>query len=177
MIIKSKSYKTIKSFKTVTLYILRESEQDQSFVVTRFVKGNPQDIEALEKQFIENEKYRIHKRKNSVRLYMDIISFHADDKNKLRNEDLQKIAEHYIELRAPKSIAVATVHRHEKEHVHLHICFSGIAYRTGKSIRISKSDFTHKVKIPMEEFQKQHFPQLQKSIIDHHRSVRKKKSR
>lgn len=169
MIIKSKSYKTPRSFTTVLGYILRETEMDQSFMLTKYVKGRDFSVEQLYDQFHSNETLRINRRKNNVVLYMDILSFHPKDKERLSNDKLHQIALKYLSLRAPKSIAVATVHRNEKEHTHLHICFSGVEYKSGKSIRISKEDFRQKVKLPMEKYQQDIFPELTLSKIRHER--------
>lgn len=168
MIIKSKSYKHPKSFTTVLHYILRQQEQEHGFVLTKFIKDKDRSVENMVKELMMNESYRLNPRKNNVRLYMDILSFHAKDTEQLTNEKLQKMALKYLSLRAPRSIAIATVHRHEKQHTHLHICFSGVEYKTGKSIRISKDDFQNKVKIPMEHYQHKNFPELSLSEIDHH---------
>ncbi len=176
MIIKSKSYKHHRSFASVLSYILREQEQANGFVLTKFIKGHDVSTKALANQFLINESFRLNPRKNNVRLYMDVLSFHAQDTEKLTNEKLQIIAHKYLSLRAPNAMAVATVHRKEKEHTHLHICFSGVAYKTGKSIRISKADFQNKVKIPMEQFQQQKFPELFLSEINH-KAVSKRKDK
>lgn len=167
MIIKSKSYKHTKSFTTVINYILREQERENGFVLTKFVKGNDVSVEKVAKLFTINESYRQNPRKNNVKLYMDILSFHGKDAQKLSNEKLKVIALKHLSLRAPRSVAIATVHRNEKEHTHLHICFSGVEYKTGKSIRLSKGDFQNKVKIPMEKFQRKEFPELTLSEINH----------
>ncbi len=171
MIIKSKSYKRVRSFTTVLGYIFRESEKDENFVLTKFVKGKNLSIEELHRQFQSNEELRLNKRKNSVVLYMDVLSFHPKDAERLNDEKLYQITLKYLSLRAPKSIAVATVHRNEKDHTHLHICFSGLEYKTGKSIRISKEDFKQKVKLPMEKYQQDIFPELILSKIRHDKSV------
>ena len=81
----------------------------------------------------------------------------------------------YSSLRSPNSIAIATVHKNEKDHTHLHICFSGVQYKTGKSIRISKDDFQNKVKLPMEKYQQEIFPELVLSKIRHEKSMSHKK--
>ena len=106
---------------------------------------------------------------------MDILSFHPKDADRLNNEKLHQIALKYISLRAPKSIAIATVHKNEKNHTHLHICFSGVEYKTGKSIRISKDDFQNKVKLEMEKYQQEIFPELMLSKIQHEKSPYQKK--
>jgi hypothetical protein len=175
MIIKSKSYKRVQSFTTVLGYILRETEKDQAFMLTKFVKGKDCTIEQLHSQFLSNEELRINRRKNNVVLYMDILSFHPKDAQRLNNEKLFQITLKYLSLRAPKSIAVATVHRNEKHHTHLHIVFSGVEYKTGKSIRISKEDFRQKVKLPMEKYQQDIFPELTLSKIRHEKSIFPKK--
>jgi len=165
MIIKSKSYKKNRAFKTVIAYILREAEQDGSFVLTRFIKGKDFSAEAMAKQFEENERHRIHKRKNNVKLFMEVISFHRDDAEKLNNSKLEKIARKYISTRSPLSVSIATVHR-DKAHTHLHFVFSGCEYRTGKSTRLSKSEFKER-KLIMERFQRERFPELKRSEIQH----------
>lgn len=171
MIIKSKSYKRVGSFTTVLGYIFRENEKDETFVLTKYIKGKNLSVEELHSQFLSNEELRLNKRKNNVVLYMDILSFHAKDAERLNNEKLYQITLKYLSLRAPKSIAVATVHRNEKDHTHLHICFSGVEYKTGKSIRISKEDFRQKVKLPMEKYQQDIFPELILSKIRHEKSI------
>lgn len=175
MIIKSKSYKTTRSFTTVLNYVFRENERGNGFVFTKFIKGKGLSVEELGQQLLLNEQFRIHKRKNNVRLYMDILSFHPRDAERLNNEKLHQIALKYLSLRAPKSMAIATVHKNEKNHTHLHICFSAVEYKTGKSIRISKEDFQHKVKLEMEKYQQEVFPELVLSKIHHKKSLTPKK--
>ena len=175
MIIKSKSYKTTRSFTTVLNYVFRENERDNGFVLTKFIKGKGLSVEELGQQLLSNEQLRLNKRKNNVRLYMDILSFHPRDAERLNNEKLHQIALKYLSLRAPKSIAIATVHKNEKNHTHLHICFSAVEYKTGKSIRISKDDFQHKVKLEMEKYQQEVFPELLLSKIRHEKSLSPKK--
>ncbi len=175
MIIKSKSYKNTRSFTTVLGYIFRENEKGQSFMLTKFIKGKDLSTQELHQQFLTNETLRVNRRKNNVVLYMDILSFHPEDAQRLNNEKLYQITLKYLSLRAPRSIAVATVHRNEKDHTHIHVCFSGIEYKTGKSIRISKEDFKQKVKIPMEKFQQDVFPELTLSKIRHEKSIFPKK--
>jgi len=172
MIIKSKSYKSTKAFETVTAYVLREIEHEKSFVLTRFIKGNNKSVEYIKNQLAANESYRLHKRKNSVKLYMDILSFHKDDAHKLGNDKLKKIARKYISLRANCAIALATVHR-DKSHVHLHILLSGVEYRTGNSIRVTRDEFK-KVKQEIEAYQAKEYPELFKSAINHDKSLKKK---
>jgi len=172
MIIKSKSYKTDKSVRAIITYVMREAERDGSFVLTRFIEGKDYSSKEIANQYLENEKHRKHIRKNNVKAHMEILSFHPKDTPHLNNSVLQKIARKYISLRSNLAISLATVHRDTK-HVHLHFVFSSIEWRTGRSTRLSKSEFST-VKRKMEAFQKQRFPQITYSTIDH--SAGKKKS-
>jgi len=174
MIIKSKSYKK-DCYKGILEYLLRESEQENGFVISRFLKGDNRDVNEITKQFIVNESFRKNIRKNNVKLYMDIVSFKAVDAKLLTNDKLIKIAKKYIALRSPKSLSLATVHRKEKSHTHLHFVFSGTHYRTGIANRISREYFKDKVKLQMEAFQKEHFPELKRSEINHDKNVKKKR--
>lgn len=172
MIIKSKSYKDEKAFEDVIRYVLRESDKEHGFVISRFIKNKEYDPTLLAQEFQQNESYRVHKRKNNVKLYMEILSFRKEDSDTLTNSKLKKFARKYMSLRAKTSVSIATVHR-DTEKTHLHIIFSGCEYKTGLSNRISKEDFRDHVKLPMEQFQKTNFPELELSAIQH--NPRKKK--
>jgi len=174
MIVKSKSYKNQRSIRSVIHYVMREAEREGSFVLARFVQGKDYSPDTISDQFQENEKHRVHQRKNSVKVHMEILSFHPDDSEKLknRNDILEKIARKYISLRSNLAMCVATVHRDTK-HTHLHFVFSGVEWRSGKSTRLSKAEF-QKIKLDMEAFQKSRFPQLSRSEIDHNPSKKKR---
>ncbi len=173
MIIKSKSYKHTGVYRRLVNYVLKDQKREGSFVITRFVKGKELTKEAIIAQFEKNETYRLHKRKNNVKLFMDILSFHKDDAKYLTNDKLKKIARKYISLRSNLSVALATVHR-DKDHTHIHVLLSGTEYKSGLSVRISKADFRDKVKVPAEKFVQKNFPELQKSAISHQRTLSSK---
>jgi hypothetical protein len=173
MIIKSKSYKHNKAYKTVVNYVLREVEQEDSFVMTRFIKGKDVSAEEISKQFLQNEQYRVNPRKNNVKLFMEILSFKKENAKDLDNNKLKKIARQYLKLRSPLSVALVTAHKKEKDHIHLHVLLSGTAYKTGKSVRISRDDFKNKVKVPAEAYVRKHFPELELSAINHKPSKKK----
>ena len=101
MIIKSKSYKTTRSFTTVLNYIFRESEIDNGFRLTKFIKGKNLSVEALQNQLLINEQLRLNRRKNNVVLYMDILSFHPRDAQRLTNEKLHQITMKYLSFEHP----------------------------------------------------------------------------
>lgn len=175
MIIKSKSYKHNKAYKAVVEYVLREAEADDSFVMTRFIKGKHPSNDEISKQFLINEGYRVNPRRNNVKLFMEILSFHRDNAKDLDNNKLKKIAQKYLSLRSPLSMALVTAHKKEKNQVHLHILLSGTEYRTGKSVRISRDDFKNKVKLPAEKYVRRHFPELERSAINHQKALPSKK--
>ena len=167
MIIKSKTYKSKSCFKPILEYLLRDYNHGEGVLYSRFVKGDqtPHDIS---KQLELNDAFRLHKRSNSIKLHMSILSFHSDDSIRLTDDRLEKIARHWIGLRAPRAISIAIVHR-DKSHVHLHVLHSGVNYRTGESIRISKRDFQTR-KLAIEGFVRSNFPDLKRSEIDHNSS-------
>ena len=147
---------------------MREEEYDGSLLVTKFVKGNNPSTEVIAKQYILNESLRKIKRINSVLLYMDILSFHPDDYEKLLDDRiLKRITRAYLRKRAPHAMATAVVHRKSKSmNTHIHIAISGINYSTAESIRMSR-DAYKQVKLDAELFQRKHYPFLKKSEINH----------
>ena len=167
MIVKIKSFKR-PHFKKLLEYMLHEEsrlfdEGNKSFVLTHNLKGN--SIESWVNQFQSNEKLRLRKRKDSVILTHEILSWHSDDSENVSLEKMQKMAEEYIQQRNPKGIYVAIPH-FDKDHFHIHICTSGVEYRTGKSLRLSKEKFL-KLKKNIQEYQIKHFPELNNSVVEH----------
>lgn len=138
-------------------------EKGYSFIVSHNLKGN--DIKEWVRQFQENETFRKCKRVNSVLLTHEIISFHKDDASNITLEKLEDIAHQYVKLRNDKGIFVAVPH-FDKEHYHIHLCVSGIEYRSGKSMRLSKNELK-KVKKQIQEYQLSKYPELSKSIVTH----------
>jgi hypothetical protein len=138
-------------------------KRDKSFLITHNLKGRM--IEKWVAQFKENENFRERKRKDSVILTHEIISFHKDDSKNITVEKLKEIAREYINKRNPKGIYVAVPH-FDKEHYHIHICASGVEYRLGKSLRMTKAGF-QKLKKDIQNYQIEHYPELSKSLVAH----------
>lgn len=165
MIVKIKTRKR-PTFRQLIEYMLndkaRRFENEKSFVITHNLRGN--DIESWTMQFLENEKYRTHNRKNSVMLTHEIISFHKDEKN-ISLEKMEDMAREYIRQRNPNGIYLAVPHT-DKEHFHIHICASGVEYKTGKAMRMSKGEF-QELKKNIQQYQKEKYPELSKSIVQH----------
>ncbi len=138
-------------------------EKGYSFVVSHNLKGN--DINEWVRQYEENEKYRKLKRINSVLATHEIISFHKDDAKNITLDKLEDIARQYVRERNEKGMFVAVPH-FDKEHYHIHICASGIEYKTGKAMRLSKMDLV-KVKKQLQEYQIEKYPELRNSLVNH----------
>jgi hypothetical protein len=54
----------------------------------------------------------------------------------------------------------------DKQHYHIHICASGIEFKTGKSLRLTKPEL-QKLKKDIQQFQIERFPELSKSVVHH----------
>lgn len=169
MIFKNKTYKRPK-FDYLLRYMMEDKERllddhGQTFVVRHNVRGN--NIDEWAKQFRANEQHRLRKRKNSVYVNHDIISFHRDSGQFLTPEKLERIVREYIRLRNPKGMYVACAHT-DRDHVHIHICTSAIEYRTGKSMRMSRQEFAT-LKKNIQQFQIEQYPELSRSVVNHGR--------
>lgn len=171
MIIKLKSFKK-PQFKRLLEYMMNDENRlydknDKSFLITHNLKGRK--IEKLVAQFVDNENYRKRKRKDSVILTHEIISFHKDDSENISIGKLEEIAREYINQRNPNGLYVAVPH-FDKEHYHIHICASGVEYHLGKSLRMSKEDF-QKFKKDIQNFQVERFPEISKSVVAHNKKA------
>ena len=142
-------------------------KNDKSFLITHNLKGRK--IDKLVAQFIDNENYRKRKRKDSVILTHEIISFHKDDSENITIGKLEEIAREYISQRNINGLYVAVPH-FDKEHYHIHICASGVEYHLGKSLRMSKEGF-QKFKKDIQNFQIERFPEISKSLVVHNKKA------
>lgn len=141
------------------------NKEKRSFVITHNIRGN--NINQWEKQYIENETFRIRKRTDSVLYTHEIISFHKDDAENISLDKLENMARTYIQMRKINGMFVAIPH-FDKNHYHIHICASGLEYHTGKSLRMTKAEF-QKLKKDIQNYQIEHFPELSKSIVKHNK--------
>jgi len=138
-------------------------DKGYSFIVSHNLKGN--DINEWVKQYQKNETYRKMNRVNSVVLTHEIISFHKDDATNITLQKLEDIARQYVRQRNINGMYVAVPH-FDKEHYHIHICASGIEYRTGKAMRLSKTELLN-VKKQIQKYQIEKYPELSKSLVNH----------
>lgn len=135
----------------------------RSFIITHNLKGN--NIKTWENQFKENDTYRKQKRKKNVFVTHEILSWHQDDAKNMSLEKMQDMAREYINLRNPNGMYIAVPH-FDKEHYHIHICASGVEYRTGIIMRLSKPELV-KVKKGIQNYQIEKYPELSHSIVQH----------
>ena len=170
MIIKEKSIKSYTALENVLRYVLSKYHPNNTFVYKRFIKGDRTfekqlqqihgDIEAtsiiteqrlqeLKRQYIINDKQRLHKRKGETKFYHAILSFHKSDK--LTQSQLLQVAKKYTKVRFPNSIVVATNHTDTK-HQHLHLIGSNVEYGTHTTRYLTKSQFRD-IKKEMEQWQ------------------------
>lgn len=138
-------------------------KEGRSFAISHNLKGN--SIIEWEKQYKANELCRKRKRTDSVLLTHEILSWHRDDAKHISLAKMEIMAREYISQRNPKGMFVAVPH-FDKDHYHVHICASGIEYKTGNSLRLSK-EILLKLKKDVQRFQVEHFPELSKSVVGH----------
>ncbi|HKR06139.1 MAG TPA: relaxase/mobilization nuclease domain-containing protein [Bacteroidia bacterium] len=167
MIIKIKSHKR-QVFKQILEYMLNDKdrlfdENKNSFAITHNLKGKV--VAEWEKQYKANELFRKCKRSDSVYLTHEILSWHRDDAKNITLAKMEEMAREYVRQRNPKGMYVAVPH-FDKQHYHIHICASGIEYKTGKSLRLTKPELQN-LKKNIQQFQIDRFPELSKSIVQH----------
>jgi len=176
MIIKIKAIKS-PDFERLIRYILpkrhHRSKRDMMFIFKHNLKGNR--VEDWVKQFEENEAFRIHKRTGNTILTHEIISFNTEDSPYIDVEMMRDFTKKYIEYRGLRGMYIAVPH-FDTDNFHIHLCCSGVEYRTGKAMRLSHKEF-QSLKIRMQEYQMQKYPQLQHSIVRHGRGKTHQKDR
>lgn len=183
MIIKEKSIKSYVALENVLRYVFSKHNHQQHFVFKRYIKGDrnfekqlqlvQDDTEAtsiimearlqeMKRQFLVNDKQRMHKRKGETKFYHAILSFHRSDN--LSQEQLLKVAKKYAKERFPNSIVVVTNHSDTK-HQHLHLIGSNVEYGIHTTRYLTKSQFKA-IKQEMERWQDKELG-LVHSRVDH----------
>ena len=145
-----------------------KDKQGQQVVITHNIRGaNPNE---WVREFYRNEEKRLVSRSDSIYACHDVVSWHSLDAEHLNRETLEAFAYHFIDQKYPDSLVVATAH-FEKDHIHLHVVASGVRL-DGKSSRISKNEF-QEIKLEMDRFSKEHFPEIKHSFVNHTEPERK----
>jgi hypothetical protein len=162
--------------KFIENHILKQQREDlEKRIPAVLIKQNirARSIPGYIKAFEENEKMRMHVRSNNVKAYHHVISFSDLDKGQINENMLKDIAQKYIELRGGNSLFLGAVHH--KENMHIHLIQSATQYCTGLANRVSQQQF-QELKVAMQEYQMEKYPQLVNSVVDHKSQNRKTKS-
>lgn len=128
------------------------------------LKTKKNNTQVVTKEFLENKKY-LKARKNGVVLYHEILSFNTLDSQKITPEILIDIAQEYLVLRANTALAYAVPH-FEGSNPHIHIVISANRYKSNEKIRVSKWEFKQ-IKQKIEQYQREKYPELEHSRVDH----------
>jgi hypothetical protein len=159
MVIKSMSRKSPTFFQLIA-YISREGRAEGPPVLHN-LNADGQDPNKINRAFMQNAK-GCPPRKNGVVLYHEILSLSPEDRPCATPEILAELAERYLSLRAPRAMAYGRVHFDQNPHIHLII--SGNLRGQAKKLRLSRQAFSS-VKRELEAYQKQHYPELSRSIV------------
>jgi Relaxase/Mobilisation nuclease domain len=168
MIIKTLSRKSNSAqlIKYALRYSLKENafrnKEDAQVVLrhnlrTRSVKG-------YIREYTENETFRLYRRKDSVTLFHDILSFAPGDKELVDAPMLKDIAKKYVSLRGKNNLYLIVSHN-EKAHTHLHCLVSGVNL-AGYSARLPKAKYKQLLQ-ELEQYQQEKYPQLVHSRNSH----------
>lgn len=147
-------------------YILKESKNmgEGPQIFTHNIRSK--NVLEWEKEFVENESFRLHERANSIYAYHEIISFSSNEnKAEISREMIEDISRKYIALRGNDGLIIGAVHR-DTDAVHIHFMSSGLAFRTGKAFRLSRSKMLT-LKSDLQKYHIQKYPSLTHSICEH----------
>lgn len=150
------------SYRSLINYILKEQNEKPQIITHNLHTVDP-ILSARE--FLENETFRATTRSDQVFLYHEIISFSNLDSQKIYPEMLEDLGRKYIEYRGNEGVYFGAVHK-DRDHIHLHFCVSGTKLYTGSAMRLSKGNLKE-LKINFQEYQKQKYPELEKSVCEH----------
>ena len=167
MIVKSISRKDPNCFFDLPDYIVNETDRlydkhGKSFLIKHNLRGDT--VKGWEKQLKANETFRKVRRTDSVLVYHEILSWHKKDAGNLTMDKMKAMTEQYIQLKNPNGMYLAAPH-YDKEHYHVHICTSGVEYKSGDAMRLSKKTYAE-LKVKIQEYQIEQYPEL-KSIENH----------
>jgi hypothetical protein len=162
MILKTLRVKKKASFGRLVNYVMtHENKLRKGFLLTHNVMAD--DIAGITEEFHQNDDYRTNKRKNSVLMYHEIMSFAPEDSEQLTAEILEDIAQEYINMRSQKALGIAKPH-FEKSHWHIHFLFSGTEYRSNDLLRMDNKKF-EQIRRGIETYQQERYPELTHSIV------------
>lgn len=168
MILKALSRKTA-SYKGLLNYMVN-SKDSSKVILSKNIKGR--EFENWIEEFKQNEKDRLHVRRNCNKLLHDIVSFSTNDFKNITESKLQDIGKKYLELRGDNILALGALHIKKDGNAHIHFMISPIEMYTGRSIRISKSRLKE-IKIELQKYHQKKYPELTHSIVNYGISINK----
>lgn len=133
------------------------------------------EIEDIISEFEENGHYASN-RKNGAKMMHEILSFSPEDSEHITPEILEDIAKRYIKLRLGDKEALCFAKPHfDKDHYHIHFCFSNNEVMSAKTIRLSKSEFKD-IRLSLEKYQLAQYPIISESakFTEKHDPIRAK---
>ncbi len=144
----------------------RITPNQEGFVIAHNLRGN--QISGWVFQLKANDAERKVKRKDSVTMYHEILSWHKDDARSITPEKMEQMTREYIRLRGATGAKILAVPHYNKSHYHVHLLVSGVD-TAGKAMRLSRSELGE-LKKQIQNFQIEKFPELTKSIVAHGRN-------
>ena len=113
-------------------------------------------------QFRHNETFRKYKRRDSIKMCHEIISWHPKDADKITPEFLRSFMKLYTSIRCERPMFIAALHK--EEHVHLHILLSGLNFKTGYSVSRKRADYLAMIR-SLQNYHLTHFPEITHSTV------------
>lgn len=179
MIIKFLSKKASSASSTILKYIFRYVLDENKINKESFLQGDivkskekfiikhnvrARTINGFIREFNEQEKYRLVKRKDSIKIFHTIISFGKNDTPLITDKLLKDIGKKFIQERGDNALYVGTKHT-DRGHIHLHFCSSGTQLN-GRSARVSNQKF-RSIKLSLDRYQREKYPFLIHSLPDY----------
>jgi hypothetical protein len=164
MIIKTLRIKSKYRIKSLVKYDLNDGKENSKPLESFVLLNNIHTVNTakIHKYFLLNDRYRSN-RKNGLCYYHEILSISPKDVKHVTDEMLEDLAKKYIEIRGAKEALVLAKAHIEKNHRHIHLLMSSTKYKSKESLRLDNKNF-RRVRIEMEEYQKEIYPQLEHSI-------------
>lgn len=164
MIIKKIGYKTTRSFRTKIDYALTDKgRRDPLSSWAIFHNFQSIEQESLVREMEENSAL-LPPRKGRNLCYMDVLSFHPKDREKISQEALREVAQRYIQDRGLDRHFVLAVPHMEEEHLHVHVVYSANEIGAKRVPHWSNKQFAN-MKRGFERWQIERFPEWSHSVV------------
>lgn len=157
------------AYRSLIKYILNEAKIDKAQIYTQNLRSK--DLDGYVREFMANEAFRRQSRSDQIFMFHEILSFHSDEKSAALTRDLiDDLVKEYMRLRGTTGVMLAAPH-FDQNHIHVHVCVSGLQYRTGKSFGLSKAQL-QELKVSFQQYHKVQFPEIEKSFPEHGKGTR-----